>query len=103
MRTALLPAASRCPNEQARRNLFLVVVNRAHAFSRLLEPSQRAFLGILASDFGQLEWKVAFSPDRNLAPEDENSGFDELNLSNRTFLLEKGSRVGEGRRVITLN
>jgi hypothetical protein len=72
-------------------------------FSRLLEPSQRAFLGILASDFGQLEWKVAFSPDRNLAPEDENSGFDELNLSNRTFLLEKGSRVGEGRRVITLN
>jgi hypothetical protein len=68
-----------CPDEQARRDLFLVVVNRAHAFSRLLEPSQRAFLGILASDFGQLEWKVAFSPDRNLAPEDADSVFDELN------------------------
>jgi hypothetical protein len=52
-----------CQDDRARLDLFIAIASRAHAFKRLLEPRQLAFLKILAADFCQPEWATTFSDE----------------------------------------
>ncbi len=58
-----------CPDEPARVDLYVAVAVKAYGFSRLLEPSQRAFLQVLASDYGQTDWQSAFQSEKTLSGE----------------------------------
>jgi len=67
-----------CPDEPARVDLYVAVASRAHGFSRLLDPSQRAFLQVLGSDYRQTEWRTAFESETTVAAEQDGSVFADL-------------------------
>lgn len=50
-----------CLDEPGRLRFFQAVAAQASVFRRLLDPCQCAFLTVLASDFGQSDWREAFA------------------------------------------